>query len=144
MTTWVVVADSSRGKIYAQDEAGGALREMFDLVHTGARLHGAELTSDRAGGHAGTSGAGTHALDARTAAREHEAETFAKEIAVRLESGRTGGLFRHLVLVAPPTFLGALREQLDDPLRRLVTAEFAKDLVMYPADEVRARLQQAS
>ena len=144
MTIWVVVADSSRGRIYAQDEAGSPLREMFDLVHTGARLHGTELTSDRAGGHAGTSGTGTHALDARTAAKQHEAETFAREIAVRLEAGRTGGLFQHLVLVAPPAFLGELRGQLDAPLRRLVTTEVAKDLVMYPTDELRARLLQAT
>jgi protein required for attachment to host cells len=143
MTTWVVVADSSRGKIYAQDKSDGRLEELFDLVHAGARLHEAELTSDRAGRHTGAFGQGSHVFDARTEAKAHEAETFAREIAARLDKGRTGGQFLHLVLMAPPEFLGTLREQLGDPLRRLVVTEIAKDLVRCTADEVRARLQQA-
>ncbi len=35
MTTWVVVADSSRGRIYVQDKPGGALTESEDLIHAG-------------------------------------------------------------------------------------------------------------
>lgn len=142
MTTWVVVADSSRGKIYAQDKPDGALREMFDLVHPGARLHDTDLTSDRAGRHTGAFGQGSHVFDSRTEAKEHEAETFAREIAARLEAGRTGDRFRKLVLIAPPEFLGVLRDQLGDSLRRLVVTELAKDLAKYSADEVHARLRQ--
>lgn len=141
MTTWVVVADSSRGKIFAQDGHGGALRELFDLVHPGARLRGADLTSDRSGGHAGAF-QGAHAFDARTEAKEHEAETFAREIATRLEAGLTGGQFQELVLMAPPEFLGTLRERLGDGLRRLVVREIGKDLVLRAPDEIRDTLRE--
>ncbi|MBI5040130.1 MAG: host attachment protein [Gammaproteobacteria bacterium] len=144
MTTWVIVADSSRGKIYVQKKHNGELQEAVDLVHPGARLRGVDLSSDRAGGHVGAFGQGSHVFDARTAAKEHEAESFAKEIAERLESGRNSGQFQRLVLIAPPEFLGLLREQLGDNLRRLVVEEIAKDLVTHSADEVRDKLQQVT
>lgn len=143
MTTWVVVADSSRGKIFAQDKQSNELQERVDLIHPGARLQGEELTSDRPGRHTGAYGQGSHVFDARTEAKEHEAETFAKEIAKRLEAGRTSGQFQKLVLMAPPAFLGVLRAQLDDEVRKLVVEEIAKDLVTHSADEVREHLRQA-
>lgn len=141
MTTWVVVADSSRGKIYMQDKHSGDLQEQVDLVHPSARLHGVELTSDRSGRHVGAFGQGSHLFDARTEAKDHEAETFAKEIAERLETGRTSGQFQKLVLMAPPKFLGELRKQLGDEVRKLVVEEIAKDLVTHSAEEVRDKLR---
>ena len=144
MTTWVIVADSSRAKIYAQAQANSELDETVDLVHPSARLRGTDLSSDRAGAHAGGFGQEAHALDPRTDAKEHEAETFAKELADRLESGRTSGQFQKLVLMAPPEFLGVLREELNDELRKLVTGALAKDLVKRSAEEVRQHLHQVS
>ena len=141
MTTWVVVADSSRGKIFVQDKQSSELVEQVDLVHPSARLRGGDLSSDRSGRHSGAFGQGSHLFDARTEAKEHEAESFAKEIAERLETGRTSGQFQKLVLMAPPKFLGELREQLGDEVRKLVVAEIAKDLVTHSAEEVRDKLR---
>jgi protein required for attachment to host cells len=143
MTTWVVVVDSSRGKIYVQDKHSNELQERVDLIHPGARMRGEKLTSDRAGRHTGAFGQGSHVFDSRTEAKEHEAEIFAKEIAERLETGRTSGQFQKLVLMAPPAFLGVLREQLGDEVRKLVVEEIAKDLVTHTVDEVREHLRHA-
>ncbi len=140
MTTWVVVADSSRGKIYVHDKHGSELQEKVDMVHPGARLRGTELTSDRSGRHSGAFGQGSHMFDVRTEAKDHEAENFAREIAERLETGRTSGQFQKLVLMAPPAFLGMLREQLGGEVRKLVVDEIAKDLVTHSIDEVRDKL----
>lgn len=141
MTTWVVVADSSRGKIYVQDKRNGELQEKVDLVHPGARLHGVQLTSDRSGRHTGAFGQGSHMFDPRTAAKEHEAENFAREIAKHLENGHNGGEFQKLVLMAPPEFLGTLREQLGEAMRKLVVKEITKDLVTHSTEEVRDKLR---
>jgi protein required for attachment to host cells len=136
-----VVADSSRGKIYVQDKHGSELQEKVDMVHPGARLRGTELASDRSGRHSGAFGQGSHMFDVRTEAKDHEAESFAKEIAERLETGRTSGQFQKLVLMAPPAFLGMLREQLGGEVRKLVVEEIAKDLVTHSIDEVRDKLR---
>lgn len=143
MTTWVVVADSSRGRIFVQEGPGEPLVEAEDMVHPGARLRGAELASDRSGRHSGAFGQGSHMFDVRTDAKEHEAENFAREIAEHLETGRTGGRFQKLVLMAPPAFLGELRGQLSDEVRKLVVGEVGKDLVTHSAEEVRKHLPYA-
>ncbi len=43
------------------------------------------------------------------------------------ESGRMTGAFQHLILVAPPHFLGLIREYLDNPMDALVRATLDKD-----------------
>lgn len=141
MTTWIVVVDSGRGKIYVQDKHNSELQEEVDLVHPSARLRGVELSSDRPGKHVGAFGQGQHVFDARTNVKDHEVEIFAKEIAERLETGRTSGQYQKLVLMAPPEFLGVLRGQLSDGVRELVVDEIAKDLVTHSSKEVRDKLQ---
>ena len=140
MTTWVVVADSSRGRIYIQDNPGSALIESEDLIHAGSRLHAGDLVSDHAGSDGGAVGQGRHVFDARTDIKQHEANSFAKEIAHRLESARVAGKFERLVLMAPPAFLGILRGQLGSEVRKRVVGEVDKDLVMHSVEEIREHL----
>lgn len=142
MTIWVVVADSSRGRIHIQDKPGGALVESEDLIHTGSRLHAGDLVSDRQGRDDDAVGQGRHVIDARTGVKEHEVETFAKDIAERLDSARVTGKYQRLVLMAPPAFLGTLRANLSDKVRDLVVGEMDKGLVMHTAEEVQQYLSQ--
>lgn len=143
MTTWVVVADASRARIFAQQKKHGELAEVDDMVHPGARLVDSELTTDRRGAGHGAFGQGSHAMDARTDAHRHEAEAFAREVNARLQAGRARGDFDRLVLMAPPAFLGELRAQLDESLRKEVVAELHKDLVRHPVETVREHLLAA-
>lgn len=142
MKTWVVVADSSRGRIYVQDKPDNALIEVEDLIHTGSRLHAGDLVSDRQGRDGGAVGQSRHVIDARTGVKEHEVETFAKEIAERLDSARVAGKYQRLVLMAPPAFLGTLRANLSDMVRDLVVGEMDKSLVTHTAEEVQRYLSQ--
>ena len=140
MKTWIVVADSSRGRIYVQDTPNGDLQEAEDLIHPSSRLHGGDLVSDRPGSDRGAVGQGRHVIDARTEAKEHEAETFAKEIAEHLKTARVEGRYQHLVLMAPPAFLGMLRENLDNKVLDLVVRQVDKNLVMHTAKDIRHHL----
>ena len=45
-----------------------------------------------------------------------------------------------LVLIAPPRILSYLRQQLPDTMKKLVQAEFAKDLVRLPLYEIESHL----
>ncbi len=54
-------------------------------------------------------------------------QRFAAELAERLEAGRVAGTFQRLILVAPPHFLGLLRESLDAPTRAMVHTSLDKD-----------------
>lgn len=142
MTTWIAVADSSRGRIFGQDGQAGPLIELYDLIHPGARLHDSELVTERPGSDHGALGQGRHIIDARTDTKDHEAEVFAREIAERLDKGRTSNQFQALVLIAPPEFLGLLRTRMGDELKKRVIGEIAKDLVVHSPDEVQENLRQ--
>lgn len=138
--TWIVVADSSRAKIYEAANAGADLVEREDLVHPEGRLHERDLVSDRPGHDSGEYGSGPHVLDEPTPAHVEEMHKFAREIAARLEQGLNDRAYDRLVLVAPPKFLGVLREVLAQGVAATVAETLHKDLVQHSAEDVREHL----
>jgi protein required for attachment to host cells len=138
--TWIVVAESSRAKVYQSENRKAPLLEVAALVHPEGRLHEGDLVSDQAGSDGGSVGQGRHVVDGRTRAREHEHISFAKEIASRLEAGRNTGAFDSLVLAAPPAFLGLLRENLSKQVMAMVSRQIDKNLVLQPVEALLAHL----
>ena len=61
--TWVVVAESSRAKIYGMKNLRTPLVELDDLIHPEGRLHARDLTSSRPGRAYDISGRGRHAME---------------------------------------------------------------------------------
>ncbi|BAZ94630.1 MULTISPECIES: host attachment protein [Thiohalobacter] len=139
--TWIVVAESSRAKIYEAANAGADLVEREDLVHPEGRLHERDLVSDRPGHDSGTAGSGPHVLDESTSAHVEEMQKFAREIAARLEQGLNDKAYDRLVLVAPPKFLGVLRDVLAQGVAATVAETLHKNLVQHGAEEVREHVQ---
>lgn len=125
--TWVVVADSSRARIFRRGARWQALDEHQGLVPPQPQLH---RGADKTGGHAGPHENGNrnvHAAgDAATSNQKH-AEGFARDIADTLHAGRSRGDFEKLVLVAPPAFLGRLRHNLNRTTAQCVTQEVDKN-----------------
>ena len=70
-----------------------------------------------------------HSAGGERSTHKHEAVEFARRIAMLLEEGRRVGEFDRLVVMAPPAFLGLLREALPQSLRSIVVAEVAKSYV---------------
>ena len=127
--TWVVVADSSKARFFSLTSKKEAMQELEDLVHTEGRMRDQDEISDRQGGLAGGHGEGGHAFEAPTDIKHHDAEVFAKQIADKLEHGRVNHDYDNLILVAPPAFLGAMRQALNDHVANLVGSSLDKDLV---------------
>ena len=128
-TVWVLVADASRARVFAaENRVGSELEEVTDRLHPESRLHNRDLVSDRPGR------AGDRGTEARSAVEEdggpkgQEAAAFARELAGMLAEAAGKGTFEHLVLCAPPAFMGELREKLDDGVRQRVSLEGTKDL----------------
>lgn len=137
--TWVLVADSSRARIFAKN-GREAFREEAGFIHPESRLHEQELTSDLPGSDGGNGSGQRHGKAARVSPKRHEAITFSKQVADHLESARSDGRFHRLLIVAPPAFLGLLREQFSPALGTLVTQEINKNLVQLKPEELRAQL----
>jgi protein required for attachment to host cells len=137
--TWVVVADSSRARIFSKN-GRTPLREEAGFIHPESRLHVQELTSDLPGSDGATRGGQRHGKAQRTSPKRHEVETFSKQVAEHLEAARSEGRFQRLWVVAPPAFLGLLRDQFSAALGTLVNGEVNKNLVQLGPDELRDQL----
>ena len=134
--TWVLVAESSRAKFYSASSIKGPLAEVDTLVHPESRMHEGDLVSDRPGSDRGGVGHGRHIVDDRTTARKQENLSFARDIAANLAAAHHKGAFNKLVLIAPPAFLGLLRENLSKEVLDCVTGQIDKNLVQQPAQVV--------
>jgi protein required for attachment to host cells len=139
--TWVVVADSSRARLFLKADSDGKLVELEDLAHPEGRLHETQLTSDLPGRTFDSFGQGRHAMEEDTPPKRYEAIQFAKRIGAHIESARTQAHFTRLVLVAEPRFLGLLRDNIPSESLKLATTQIDKNLVQLPVAEIENRLQ---
>ncbi len=139
MKTWILVAESSRARLYEWDgKRSSPLRELADLVRPQARLHEREITADLPGRNAGADDVSHHALADPTPADEQEAIRFAREVVEHLEQGRKTGAFDRLFISAAPAFLGHLRKAMSEPLQAKVARELDKNLVQLQGGELKA------
>ena len=140
-TIWIAVANRATARIFAAESPLGAIEEIETLVHPAGRVPEQSLVTDKPGRTYDRAGPGRHS-DADTVQHDHEAATFAGEIAACLAKGRETDRFGTLVVAAAPAFLGELRKHLDPQTQSLVTLELDKDLAHFGARDLRAHLPE--
>ena len=138
-TTWFLVANSSRAKLYATTGSKKTLALIKDLEHPESRQKNAELVTDRAG-HMKSSGNGQGARQPQTSPKEHEADRFAQELARELNQGRNSNQFARLVLVAPSSFMGLINAKIDKHTASLVVDRYDKDYTQASDKELAVHL----
>lgn len=138
--TWFLVADSSRARLYEVEKRNAPFVEVEVFEHPEGRLHEGDLVSDRPGSDGGSLGQGRRVLDDKVSAREQEDIRFATQLAERLEAARKAGDLDRLVLVAPPAFLGLLRDKLGKEVMARVSNQVDKNLVQQPPEVLREYL----
>ena len=135
-STWVIVADSARARIFDFNEQARALIEREDLVHPESQLAPREITTDRPGSTYRAGGPGRHGLDPHSAVKEVERREFARTLARRLDKAVDTNEVESLVVIAGPKFLGELRACLDPTTRKAVTLEVEKNLAKRNARDI--------
>jgi len=138
--TWVIVADSTRARIFNAESSSADLSETEGLLHPESRLHDRDITADLPGRSFDSKGSGRHAMEPPTDPKQELAIEFARTIARHLEASRVKRDYEQLVIVAAPSFLGLLRDQLNSACRKLVAFELNKNLVQQTPEEIRAHL----
>ena len=136
---WILVAESSRAKIYAADSQGNDLTEIEHFEHLDSRRHAHDITSDLPGRNIGGDGS-HHALEAKTDIKEEEAILFSQQINNYLRGGRDKRQFGKLVIMAAPAFLGHLRKHMNDQVAKLVVYELPKNLDQDDLEQIHAHL----
>ena len=137
--TWILVANASLAKLYANLGPNKGLTLVKELIHPESRQKNGELVSDRSGA-MGAVGSGGGSMQPQTLPKQHEAKVFAQEIAQALYQGRTSNAFKRAILVAPPAFMGLLNAVIDGPTAQLITDRFEKDYTKTPDTELGERL----
>ncbi len=135
--TWILVADSSRARLFSVNKALEPLNEIDSFSHPECRAKTQDLISDRQG-----RGADRGNMDHEVEPKRQEAMSFAKQLSDHLRNGRTAGLFKKLYIAAAPGFLGLLRTKLDNPTAQLVVEEVNKDLTLLDPGEIRRHLPE--
>lgn len=136
---WVLVADAARAQLYAHG-AGDDLVLVREFSHPQSRLKGHDVLTDRPGRLQGANSG--HGAEEPGAAKQHELENFAAELAQALERGRTEHAYEHLVIAAPAHFHGILTQHLSAPVRETVRANIEKDYTQLPVKDLRSRLAE--
>jgi protein required for attachment to host cells len=86
---------------------------------------------------------GVHSAVEPTDLHDREETAFLGRRSARLDALVTSGQAHHVVIVAPPRALGALRKSYSSALRHAIRAEIDHGLVHLPVAEIEARLTQA-
>jgi len=136
-TTWILVGDASRARIFEIPGPGRPMREVRDFLNPEGREKNRDIDSDAQGRfHGKGSGSQAHSAPQHQSPAEHDEEMFAVELTDWLHNARAQGLFAALHLIAPPRLLGMLRRHLDAPTRKLVGREIDKDLSRASMQEI--------
>ncbi len=140
--TWVVVADSTRARIFRTETARDPLEELETLTHPEARMHDRDLPHALPGRSFDRAGHGRHTMENPTDPKKVEAVFFAKRIAHHVDAARARNAFQHLILVAAPAMLGLLRDKLARETLKQVVLEVDKNLVKERPEVIRSHLPE--
>lgn len=137
--TWILVANGSEAKLYANEGPNTGLSVVKEFDHPASRAKNADLVTDRAG-RMQSSGNGRGSRQPHMTPKEHETEVFALELARELVRGRSTNQCNRVILVAPPTMMGLINGSLDHSTANLVSERLEKDYTKSPTRQVAERL----
>ena len=153
-TTWILVANASLAKIYANHGPKKGLEVLKELEHPESRQKNADLVTDRPR---------IEALGQRPrqpgqlfrfepAARRLRVEPRVlqrqcglvgeslRETDLEFNHGRSTNQFERAILVAPPSFMGLINDKLDGHTASLVSDRFEKDYTKASEKELTGHL----
>lgn len=141
--TWILIADSGRGRVLENLGPGKGMTEVAGLKFAADLPATHDLVDDRQGRSFESSGSTRHPLEPRSDPRERLKHDFLAGIATEIDARLGQGGFDRLVVVAPPHALGELRRLFTDRVRAVVSAELDKDLTKTPVLELPSHLKDA-
>lgn len=125
--TWFLVGDASRARLFSSRGRQAHLNLVQSFDHPEGRASNQELTTDRPGRTHQSVGTGKSAMEPQTTPKQVEQRHFGQLLTEALRKGLDDQAYQHLVLVAPPHFLGLLRELLPPRVQQVVRSSLDKD-----------------
>src|SRR5437016_5139313 len=110
--TWVLIADGSRAKVVEHIRRRKGFSDVEGMAFATILPKGRDILTDKPGRSFDSVGAGRHAKEGAADPRRELKRTFARRLVGALRRQVLARRFDRLILVAPPSFMGFLREQL--------------------------------
>jgi protein required for attachment to host cells len=126
--TWVLVADGGRARILATPRAAGDGNYVQLAAYDNSEALEAQPSTDRPGRSFESANTTRHAVAEYSELNKQPKLEFADYLADIVNQGAQNDDFSRLMLVAPPTLLGRLREALSDQARDRLVGSLDKDL----------------
>ena len=142
MSRIIVVADSSRARIFTAESIQSPLTEIETMAHPEGRMHEQDMVSDLPGKDSGKGGSGAHAFQEKVEPKKNELTVFAKRIADYLDAARKANKMNKLYLVAAPAFLGELRKHLSTETTGKIVLELDKNLAHHSVEDISHHLSK--
>lgn len=140
MSHMIVVADSSRARVFTLDSTHSSLKEIETMAHPEGRIHEQDMVSDQPGKDAGKGGSGDHAYQEIVEPKKQEMIVFAKRVADYLNDARKANKINKLSIIAAPAFLGELRTHLSSETSKKIVLELDKNLAHHSVEDIRQHL----
>ncbi len=138
---WVIVADESSATLYARASRRGDLDKRLTLRNEAGRKKAGEILADRGGRSFDSFGRGRHTMTReKHGPKAHVAGQFAKQVAKHMGDIVRAGACRGYSLVAPPKFLGILRDAVYRNCKLEPMATIDKELIGVSVDDLRSYL----
>ncbi len=140
---WVLAADNSRARIFETSKRNILEKEIDSMVHPASRQSVQDMVSDRPGRTAHPSSSEQRkAYAPSTDPKKYETQQFARAIGEIINRGATENKYDKLYILAPPSFLGMLRAELNGRVRERVKDEIDKNVTQLKMEEIRAYLPE--
>ena len=132
---WVVVCDGAKALLLENtgNLQSAKLKAVEVLAHKVAATH--DLGSDAPGRSFRSVGHGRSSME-QTDWHGQEEEKFLLDLVKHLDVALAAGKTQSIIMVAPPRALKVLRPAYSHALKAAVRAEFDKDLVNLPVDQI--------
>jgi protein required for attachment to host cells len=126
---WALVADAQHCRVLERQVPFGAWRELPGEAEETHNRPSHERGTERPGRSHESAGSARHAIEPKTDPHREAKHGYARHLANRLEAAAPR--YARLVLVAPPAFLGDLRDVLGEEARKRLAGSLDKDLTKH-------------
>lgn len=138
---WVLAADTSRARIFETSKRTELEKEIQTLAHPEGRQHSQDLVEDRPGKSVNPSKSESRVTYVpQSDPKKHAASQFAKEVAGILNKAANENTFDRLHILAPPEFLGMIRNEMTAGTQKKVRGELDKNVAQLKMEEIRGYL----
>ncbi len=143
-TTLVAVLSQKEMKLFDRDIATGGLKFQQRLENEMSGERNSDISRHRPGVvNEGGSGVARHVMDAGSDPHELASKQFAHRVAGFLDHERAEGRLSQLIVVAEPRFLGRLRSEMGDGLKKITTCWVDKDLDKAPTSVLESTINRS-